>query len=273
VDPLAEGIIDIVNANMANAIRTITVGKGIDPRDFALVAFGGAGPMHAVALAKELQIPRIIVPNLPGTFSAWGMLQTDIRHDLVRTFYQRVSDTDAPALQTEYSEMEQSGADLLVQEKVEAAAMRFVRSADMRYVGQEYFVNIPLPVTIGEHALADLPGRFHQAYLDRYGHSNPEEAIEFVNLRVSAIGALPKGQVTATEDTTETLEAKPERQSQAYFGGEWLDTPIFMREHLLPGQVFAGPAIVLEPSCTTVMPPSCRAKIDAFGNIEIRLDG
>jgi N-methylhydantoinase A len=272
LDQLAEGIIDIVNANMANAIRAITVGKGIDPRDFALVAFGGAGPMHAVALAKELQIPRIIVPNLPGTFSAWGMLQTDIRHDLVRTFYQRVSETAAPALQMEYESMEQVGANLLVDEKVDATDMRFVRTADMRYVGQEYFVNIPLPAEIESLVLADLPGRFHQAYLDRYGHSNPEEAIEFVNLRVSAIGTLPKGQASAAEGDLERTEAGPLRQSQAYFGGEWLDTNVFMRDQLLSGQTITGPAIVLEPSCTTVMPPGCQATVDAFGNIEINLD-
>ncbi len=269
VDQLAEGIIDIVNANMANAIRAITVGKGIDPRDFALVAFGGAGPMHAVALAKELQIPRIIVPNLPGTFSAWGMLQTDIRHDLVRTFYQRVNETEALALEKEYQSMERVGANLLVDEKVDATEMGFVRTADMRYVGQEYFVNIPLPDEIEGQVLADLPGRFHQAYLDRYGHSNPEEAIEFVNLRVSAIGTLPKGQVSAAERDAKMMEAEPLRQSKAYFGGAWLDTNVFMRERLLPGQNFTGPAIVLEPSCTTVMPPGCRAELDAFGNIEI----
>ena len=272
VDQLAEGIIDIVNANMANAIRAITVGKGIDPRDFALVAFGGAGPMHAVALAQELQIPRIIVPNLPGTFSAWGMLQTDIRHDLVRTFYQRVSETKAAALQMEYRDMEQAGAVLLADEKVDLADMRFVRTADMRYVGQEYFVNIPLPAEIEAEVLAELPGRFHQAYLDRYGHSNPEEAIEFVNLRVSSIGTLPKGQVPVTEDEIRAKEAKPTRRDQAYFGGAWLDASVFMRENLLPGQTFTGPAIVLEPSCTTVMPSGCCARVDAFGNLEINLE-
>jgi N-methylhydantoinase A len=271
VDPLAEGIIDIVNANMANAIRAITVGKGIDPREFALVAFGGAGPMHAVALAQELQIPRIIIPNLPGTFSAWGMLQTDIRHDLVRTFYRQVTETGAGDLEATYQAMEQAGAELLTEEKVETGDMQFVRSADMRYVGQEYFVSIPLPEEVDDQALADLPDRFHQAYYERYGHSNLEEAIEFVNLRVSAIGALPKGQVSATKSEMEAEEAQPIRQGKAYFGGEWLDSDIYMRDDLMGGQEFSGPAIVLEPSCTTVMPPGCRAEVDAFGNIQILL--
>jgi N-methylhydantoinase A len=272
VERLAEGIIDIVNANMANAIRAITVGKGIDPREFALVAFGGAGPMHAVALAQELQIPRIIVPNLPGTFSAWGMLQTDIRHDQVQTFYQRVSETGAAALEATFQQMEEGGAERLSEEKVEAGDMRFVRSADMRYVGQEYFVNIPLPSRLTDQALADLPGQFHQAYFTRYGHSNPEEAIEFVNLRVSAIGVLPKGQVSVTGVEGQRTKAQPIRRGSAYFGGEWLDTNIYMRDQLQNGQTLSGPAIVLESSCTTVMPPGCHAEVDAFGNIIISLD-
>jgi len=271
VEQLAEGIIDIVNANMANAIRAITVGKGIDPREFALVAFGGAGPMHAVALAQELQIPRIIVPNLPGTFSAWGMLQTDIRHDQVQTFYQRVSETGAETLEPTYQAMEKVGADQLVEEKVEVKDMRFVRTADMRYVGQEYFVNIPLPAEVDDRTLAELPDRFHRTYHERYGHSNPEEAIEFVNLRVSAIGALPRGQVPAAAGETEGVEPQPIRLGKAYFGGEWLETKVYMRDSLQSGQVFEGPAIVLEQSCTMVMPPGCRALVDSFGNIEIRL--
>jgi N-methylhydantoinase A len=272
VEQLAEGIIDIVNANMANAIRAITVGKGIDPREFALVAFGGAGPMHAVALAQELQIPRIIIPNLPGTFSAWGMLQTDIRHDLVQTFYQRVAETEARELEPAYQTMEQAGAELLLGEKVEKKDMGFVRTADMRYVGQEYFVNIPLPAEVDAQALADLPERFHRAYYERYGHSNPEEAIEFVNLRVSAIGTLPKGQMAATRGKELSTKALPVRQIEAYFGGAWLDTNVYMRNQLRSGQTLSGPAIVLESSCTTVMPPGCGAKVDVTGNIEVRLD-
>ena len=145
VEQLAEGIIDIVNANMANAIRAITVGKGIDPREFALVAFGGAGPMHAVALAQELQTPRIIVPNLPGTFSAWGMLQTDIRHDLAQTFYHRVSETDAAALESTFRQMELQGAEQLAEEKVEAGDMRFARTADMRYRARSTLSTSPCP--------------------------------------------------------------------------------------------------------------------------------
>jgi len=247
------------------------VGKGIDPREFALVAFGGAGPMHAVALAQELQIPRIVVPNLPGTFSAWGMLQTDIRHDLVQTFYHRVAETEATSLKETYQAMEKNGAEVLSEERVEGKDMRFVRAADMRYVGQEYFVNIPLPGSVDEAVLSALPDRFHQAYYERYGHSNPEEAIEFVNLRVSAIGALPKGRVSRVGEAIEEREATPVRKEQAYFDGGWMESGIYMRDELASGQTFAGPAILLEPSCTTVMPPGCQARVDPFGNIEIRL--
>jgi len=200
------------------------------------------------------------------------MLQTDIRHDLVQTYYQRVSDTEAGALETTFREMEGKGVGLLREEKVEAGEMRFVRTADMRYVGQEYFVSIGLPAVMDVPTLGELPGRFHAAYLERYGHSNPEESIEFVNLRVSAIGVLPRAQSAASHSQAEGGEAVPVRREKVYFGGEWLDAGFYMRDQLQSGQVVNGPAIVLEASCTTVMPPRCRASVDPFGNIEILLD-
>lgn len=267
-ETLAEGILDIVNANMANAIRAITVGRGIDPRDFTLVAFGGAGPMHAVFLAEELHIPRILVPFSPGTYSAWGMLQTDIRHDIVRTFYQGVAATQPAEINSAFQTMEVEGAAMLVSEGVQPDAHHFVRSADMRYVGQEYFVSIPISGQMDPASLADLAHRFHDAYLQRYGHSNPEEAIEFVNLRVSAIGGLPKSRPVGVT-TVERRRARSRGSRTVIFRRQHWDTQVVYRDDLGPGDWFDGPAIVEEKSCTTVIPPGFAAEVDRFGNILI----
>ncbi len=272
VETLAEGIIDIVNAKMANAIRAITVERGIDPRQFALVAFGGAGPVHAVFLAQELSIPRVVIPFSPGTFSAWGMLHTDIRHDLVRSFYRPVTGVAAAEVEAVFNELEAEGQQILHAEGVAAEAMEFIRTADMRYVGQEYFVNIPIAGQVDEAGYAGLPERFHAAYLTRYGHSNPEESIEFVNLRISAVGRLSRKVGAAPADVTRCLIQAPERR-QVIFGREPRETQVFYRVDLQPGNVFSGPAIVEEPSCTTVIPPNYQAAIDAYGNIVITLRG
>lgn len=268
VEALAEGIIDIVNAKMANAIRAITVERGIDPRQFALVAFGGAGPVHAVFLAKELSIPQVVVPFSPGTFSAWGMLHTNIRHDLVQSFYHPVTGVQADQLESIFNQIEAEGRDILRGERVGEAAMQFVRTADMRYVGQEYFVNIPLPERVSPADYEALPERFHAAYLARYGHSNPEEAIEFVNLRVSAIGKLPRRTLQAATTGGSRL-VEPASRRQVVFGREAWDTGVFDRTGLVPGDCFAGPAIIEEASCTTVIPPGFDAAVDAYGNIII----
>ena len=145
---LAEGMLAIINARMADAMRTITVKQGIDPREYALVAFGGAGPMHAVWLAEELEIGEVIVPWSPGTFSAWGMLKTDMRHDVVRSFYRPLAELQADELAGAFVSLEAEGAALLEAEGIDAADRYVARSADMRYVGQEYTVNVLVDATI-----------------------------------------------------------------------------------------------------------------------------
>ena len=268
VEALAEGIIDIVNAKMANAIRTITVERGIDPRQFSLIAFGGAGPVHAVFLAQELSIPQVVIPFSPGTFSAWGMLQTDVRHDLGRSFYRSLAGVTAAEIEAVYRELEADGSEILRSEQVGPDAMIFRRTADMRYVGQEYFVNIPLAETVTEASHAALSERFHAAYQARYGHSNPEEAVEFVNLRVSAVGRLARQTLTA-QKLGDSHSLQTPQQRQVIFGREALDAAVYQRDELKPGQQFYGPAIVEEASCSTVIPPTFQAVVDGYGNILI----
>jgi N-methylhydantoinase A len=263
---LAEGMVDVVNTSMANAIRALTVHRGIDPRAFTLVAFGGAGPLHAAFLAQELGIPRVVVPASPGTFSAWGMLQADLRHGLVRSFYRALEQTAAGDVEQTYRALEREGAQILRDEGVDSGHMRFVRTADMRYVGQEYTLSVPLPSPVDDRSLADLATRFHDAYEQRYGHRNVAESIEFVALRVMAVGVLPALPLPR-RDRERRGPAPPAATRRVVFGGEAVPTGVYRRETLGPGQTLPGPAIVEEPSCTTVIPPGGQATVDAWGQI------
>ncbi len=261
---LAEGILAIINAKMADAMRTITVGQGIDPRGYSLVAFGGAGPMHAVWLANELQIEEVVIPWSPGTFSAWGMLQTDLRHDLTRSFFRQLVAVDSQTVQEQYHELETQGADALAAESVESGDVHFARLADMRYVGQEYWVTLPIDAAID---LARIEAAFHNSYRVRYGHSTPGAPVEFVNLRVAAMGRLkraPMGFVPPDRNQDSALEVR-----QVVFAGRLRETEIRLRSSMAPGLVHRGPLIIEEETATTVVPPSHQARIDDLGNIRI----
>ncbi|MFK7955372.1 MAG: hydantoinase/oxoprolinase family protein, partial [Lysobacterales bacterium] len=187
VEAFAEGVLTISNAAMADAMRTITVSQGVDPREFTLVAFGGAGPMAAVFLAEELDINEVLVPRFPGTFSAWGMLQTDMRQDKTRSYFSAAADANLDQIETSFAQLEGAGQEQIVGQGVDSADVYFERTADMRYVGQEYSINVQYaPNTDLEQVLE----AFHQAHELRYGHSSPAAPVEFVNLRVATFGKL-----------------------------------------------------------------------------------
>lgn len=264
---LAEGILAIINAKMADAIRTITIQQGIDPRDFSLVAFGGAGSMHAVWLARELGIREVIVPWSPGTFSAWGMLQSDIRRDLTLSYYRPASGVKAEDIAKNVADLQAEGRKLLEDEHVSVDDMYFIASADMRYVGQEYFVNVRLqsPFNVGA-----IEAQFHDAHKSRYGHSTPGAPVEFVNIRLGALG-----QLNATAQTAPPTEGSdnPSRGSRSViFDGAEHETPIYLRDSMKVGVPFPGPIIVEEHSATTVVPPGYVSAIDDYGNLVITLE-
>jgi N-methylhydantoinase A len=258
----AEGMLAIINAKMADAMRTITVKQGIDPREYSLVAFGGAGPMHAVWLAEELEIREVIVPWSPGTFSAWGMLQTDMRHDVVRAFYRPVAELDESDVVAVYQQLAEEGSALLEHEGVASDDRYFARSADMRYVGQEYTVN----VTIGEEISLDtIDHDFHETHRTRYGHSTPGAPVEFVNLRLAAMGRIGAGRAPfqAPEDGHDPLLGR----RRVVFSGEEHETDVLLRDHLRPGTSREGPLVIEEASSTTVVPPGYTVEIDDHGNL------
>jgi N-methylhydantoinase A len=264
----AEGMLSIVNANMADAMRTITVKQGIDPRDFSLVAFGGAGPMHAAWLAEELEIDDVIIPWSPGTFSAWGMLQTDIRHDIVRSFYQPLAGLHRGEVERIYAELHGEAADLLRGEGIGTGDHYFARSADMRYVGQEYSVNVPIS---GDVDLRTVDASFHDAHRVRYGHATPGAAVEFVNLRLAGFGRIAGGAAPFRAPAADLDPFAAKRR--AVFEGASFDTDVLHRDRLRAGAAFRGPLVVEEQSSTTVVPPGYALAVDDLGNLLITTNG
>jgi N-methylhydantoinase A len=259
---LSEGIVSIINAKMADAIRTITVKQGIDPRDYALVAFGGAGPMHAVWLARELEIEEVIIPWSPGTFSAWGMLQTDIRHDVSQAFYRSLAGLEISSLRHAYEALETQGHAALAEEGVAPEARSFRRAADMRYIGQEYSVTVPVDAELDAPA---IDRRFHDTYRARYGHATPGAPVEFVNLRLAAIGALPRHPaqpLTAGDSGAATVAERT-----VVFDGVPHRTTVLLRDRLQPGARFSGPLIIEEATATIVIPPGYAVSVDETGSL------
>jgi N-methylhydantoinase A len=267
----AEGVLTVINSNMANAIRSRTVQKGIDPREFALVAFGGAGPLHGAEVAAMLGFPEVIVPPYPGITSAMGLLTTDLKYDAIRTQFQVSDSVDLNRLNADIAAMEADLKHQFAADHLEATELSFARDGDLRYVGQGYELKIPFPEgVVGAQELAAVWARFHKAHEREYGHAFVGSPVEIVNLRVVGIGQMPKiAKLTAPEGTT--FDDARVRSGQCVFriDGELraFETS-FYRRHLLPvGKVFAGPAIVLQKDSTTVIPPGCSAINDPAGNL------
>ena len=260
---LAEGILSIINAKMADAIRTITVKKGIDPREFSLVAFGGAGSMHAVWLAAELEIDEIIVPNDPGTFSAWGMLQTDIRRDLTVNFYNSFADLNEEKIKDAFNKLKEEAIDLLKIESVEDENMSFNLTADMRYVGQEYYVNVEIDKIID---LSKINNDFHGTYKKQFGHSTPDGPLEFINLRLVAEGKIKKSNSLKSE---KNLDKSKDSLRKITFDNKDFDTKVLDRSNVELKKKIDGPLIIEEETATTVIPPNYILEKDEFGNLII----
>ncbi|MBC6463509.1 hydantoinase/oxoprolinase family protein, partial [Actinomadura sp. HBU206391] len=269
---MAEGICDVANSKMAQAIRTITVSRGIEPRESSLVAFGGAGPMHAVFLAQELGIAETIVPRFPGAFSAWGMLQTRIRKDFTEPYFYLDADLDGEDMSAVLSGLEKHGLATLADEGVQPEHRTAAHAVDIRYAAQEYTLTVPL--TDAEEPstpdfLSVIAERFAQMHKSRYGHANLGAPIEFVTLRSTAFGNLgrPEPQKWPRADSPEF----PHEVRQVVFGGAERDTVVVRRDDLFTGHRFDGPAVIVEDTATTVVPPGYEMSVDEIGSLIIRM--
>ena len=275
MDQTALGILTIINANMANAIRSRTVQKGIDPRDYALVAFGGAGPLHAVEVAQILGIREVIIPPAPGITSAMGLLTTDLKYDVVRTCFQLSNAPDLPRMTEAFTEMEAEIAAQFAADGLDQASVHYERAGDLRYVGQGYELRVAFSAgTVNEAALAEALTRFHEQHRAEYGHAFADSVIEIVNLRVTGFGPRPKLGKPLASPQGGSLEAALVHRSPVVFkaaDGKPIapETP-FLRRDLLPiATSIPGPAIILQTDSTTVVPPGCTITADIGGNLII----
>jgi N-methylhydantoinase A len=272
VEEAALGVIRIANANMIHLLKLVSVRRGRDPREFAIVAFGGGGSMHATALARELRIPRVIVPPAPAHFSAWGMLMSDLRHDLVQTRFARADHVGLQDLGAVWRELEVRMHETFADEGLAAEQVAFARSADMRYAGQEHTVNVPIPDGhLGESRRAEIESRFHDLHEQLYAFRQ-DSPIEFVNFRLTGFGAVRKPELKRLDPTDAAAAAlKGERDVDFDELGR-RESRIYERSRLGAGASLGGPAIVEEPAASTVVFPGQTLRVDEYGNLVIETE-
>jgi N-methylhydantoinase A len=270
----ANGILEIANANMVGAIRTISVQRGFDPREFVLVGFGGAGPLHANGLAASLGMPRILLPMSPGVTSAVGLLVGDIKHDFVQALIGSLASLDLEDVYRIFKTFEDRGRELLAAEGIADGDMDFVGRFDMRYQGQSYELTVDDPDTDSDPraALADAFVLQHERV---YGYASQEEPMEVVNVRMTAIGRIRRPKLRQLErgDADPAQACKGRRPVYFKEAGGICDCPIYDRYALLDGNQIPGPAIVEEYDSTVVIHPGYSASVDQAGNILIEEAG
>ncbi len=249
IEAAAQGVIDVANVNIDRAVRRVSIARGYDPRDFTLMAFGGAGPLQACAVAERLEMPRVLIPRYPGVLCAFGLLVADVLRDYSMTVLQPVTTSTLSQLQAQLHQMmQQAHADLLA-EGIAPDAMHFTGMLDMRYAGQSFELTVPLS--------DDIVGAFQAAHERRYGHVLADRTVEVVNLRMQAVGTVDKP----------ALDPQPLQDAAAPILDEKNGLVMYDREQLLPGMQFSGPALVFQLDSTTYVAPGWFAQVDAFHNL------
>ena len=273
----ADGILKIAATAMSYAVKAVSTERGLDAASFAMVAFGGAGPLHASDVAREIGMGRIIIPQAPGHFSAFGMLFSDLRYDYVRTWPIRLADVDFADIEPIYEEMEDSGRAAIERTSINAGETVIQRAADMRYVGQEHAVTVDLSLALFETQDRDgIKAEFDRVHEIRYGTSAPAEQAEIVSLRSAVTGTMQKPPLEPIETGTEApIDAAKAGSRRIYFGEEagFIDTQAYDRRHLLAGNRIEGPAVIDEHASTTLIEPGDFAIVDGYGNLVISVHG
>ena len=265
LEQFSAGVVRVVNANMERALRVVSIERGYDPRDFALVAFGGAGGLHACELAEALAIPTVVLPAQPGALSAFGILVSDVVKDFSRTLLWRFADAAPGAkLAAEFRKLEQSAQKEFHAERW-AGPPRYERSVDLRYRGQGYELNVS--------ATGNLAARFHREHERRYGYHHPGREIELVTLRLRATLRSPQEKIRKEIRSARksSRAASPAERAPVFFDGKTISTPVYERGDLCPGQSLKGPAVITEYSATTVIPPGKKFRADRSANLLIAI--
>jgi N-methylhydantoinase A len=262
-----------VNENMAAALKQVSLDRGRDPRDFCLVAFGGAGPMHAVSLAKIMGINEVIIPSESGVFSAYGAVAMDFKNDFEKTFYCPFSHIDLNALNEQYRMLDQEGRRILKQQGIVNGKTRTVRSAQIRYIGQTYEVETAVPNgVLGPRELEDILSNFHRQHEKEYGFSEKTFPSAFVNLKSTMIGSVSKPDFKISDRRDESIEQAQKGIREVFFEeAGFLAATVLDRRLLAPGHKISGPAILDDQTSTTILGPDMAGEVDHFGNILIRI--
>jgi N-methylhydantoinase A len=273
VTAAADGILRIAVTAMSYAVKGVTTERGLDAGDFALIAYGGAGPLHAVEVAREIGISAVIVPTAPGVFSAFGMLFSDLRYDFVRTWFTRLEDARFEGIERVYRELENEGRAAIAAAAVEPSKIMVKRAADMRYVGQEHAVTVDLPLKVFEQQdRRAIKRHFDAMHEQRYGTSAPEEPAEIVSLRSTVTGVMRK----PPQEKIKRGRHAPDKPAfsgkrSVYLDGRYRATPTYARAALAAGNRIDGPALIEEHAATTVLLPGDRLEVDAYGHLRIKL--
>ncbi|MDB5509775.1 MAG: hyuA [Hyphomicrobiales bacterium] len=273
MDPLdaAEGIVRIINVKMQEAVKAISTMRGHDLRDFMLLAFGGAGPLHAGRIAADLGMAGVIVPLFPGVYSAMGLVMSDVKHDYVRSRMSNLAKIDEAAIDAQFADMVEAARAELQSEGFSESAIEIERALDMRYAGQGYEITMPLPAALSEGGLARLRGEFDEAHRQMFGHTAPNEPVEIVSYRLRGIGRVQPVNLPSFAPQGLRVEDAIRERRMMRFDGRSIECPVYQREKLDVGATFEGPAVVDQLDCTTVVFPGQTARVDAYKNIVISM--
>ena len=264
----AEGIIEVANNAMSDAIRFVLAEKGVDQRDFAIFAFGGAGPLHAADLARQLGVPRVLVPLLPGITSALGCVLSDVRHDYGVTVAKALDEIDGKEIDQLMRAQREQGESLIAKERVQATAIEASHEADLLYAGQTHVMRIA--VEYPGFDPREVAQRFSLLYRERFGVDLAEMRPVLMAVRTTVIGR--RGSAAAFPEAPPGALSEPSAERQIRFNGEWHDTPVYRRDEMAPGATLRGPVIVEQMDTTTLVGPNDELAVDRWGNLIIAVD-
>jgi N-methylhydantoinase A len=275
VTKAADGILRIAVTQMSLAVKAVTTERGLDAGSFTMVVYGGAGPLHASAIAREIGIRKVLIPHAPGYFSAYGMLFSDLRYDYVRSVFRRLDSLSFDEIEAYYKEMEDEGRASIGASQIRPEEIVFERAADMRYFGQEHAVTVDLPneFFVNKDRSA-IKNHFDGVHKVRYGTSAPKEAADIVSLRVTVMGRMkkpPRNNVEVGQITPDSKALRAHKQVYFRSAGQFVETPVYRRDLLKSGNEFEGPALVEEHASTTLVQPGDSVKVDQLGNLQISI--
>ncbi len=269
IEAAAEGVVRVINVKMQEAIKAISTMRGHDLRDFMLLAFGGAGPLHACSIATDLGMAGVVVPLYPGVYSAMGLVMSDVKHDYIRSRMTNLAATDEAAINAVFADLEREARADLTDEGFPEGRVVIEPALDMRYAGQGYEMTLPCSAPLAPGDLGKLRRAFDEEHRKTFGHTAPDEPVEIVSWRLRGVGKVPPVDLPKFKPTGAKLADAVRETRAARFGGKTVQCPVYQRERLDVGATFDGPAIVDQLDCTSVIPPGQKVRVDEYRNLVI----